>query len=126
MRLNAPRQTGICQKLSAQRLKRGWKLRDPVQKIAVLGFTRTQSVFWNTHLQLLACAKLYTLSFDPTAIGFFLSGFLSACYFLGRRPGRHDRLEAYGKVKSCEGWLGTPVEESFIPFRCKVIEPVRA
>ena len=26
-------------------------------------------------------------------------------------------LEAYGKVKSCEGWLGTPAEESFIPFR---------
>jgi len=26
-------------------------------------------------------------------------------------------LEAYGKVKSCEGWLGTPAEESFIPSR---------
>jgi RHS repeat-associated protein len=26
-------------------------------------------------------------------------------------------LEAYGKVKSCEGWLGTPADESFIPFR---------
>jgi|GEM_PF-1600461 len=26
-------------------------------------------------------------------------------------------LEAYGKVKSCEGWLDTPADESFIPFR---------
>jgi RHS repeat-associated protein len=26
-------------------------------------------------------------------------------------------LEAYGKVKSCEGWLGVPADESFIPFR---------
>ena len=26
-------------------------------------------------------------------------------------------LEAYGKVKSYQGWLGTPADESFIPFR---------
>jgi len=26
-------------------------------------------------------------------------------------------LEAYGKVKSCEGWLSVPADESFIPFR---------